>query len=166
MPIAERRRDQPWCPATSRRGSRTSSRACGRTRQRIGRAHLDAGMSEHARSPASFCGGNLVKCGLALRLATAVDDRLSTLFEQICPLPGGVPRAVIVVLLDFRCREDRQDVFIIGDETLEAVRQEFESGLVNDRMIQAAAVADVVSNRRLACLGIIPNLRLRPSVEV
>src|SRR5258708_36272904 len=33
-------------------------------------------------------------------------------------------------------------------------------------MIQAAAVADVVSNRSPACLGIIPNLRLRPSVEV
>ena len=96
----------------------------------------------------------------------AVDDRLSTFLEQICPLPGGVLRAVIVVLLDFRCRENRQDVFIIGDETLEAVRQEFESGLVDDRMIQAAAVADVVSNRSLACLGIIPNLRLRPSVEV
>src|SRR5258708_25627516 len=33
---------------------RTSSRACGRTRQRIGRAHHDAGMSEHTRSPPSF----------------------------------------------------------------------------------------------------------------
>ena len=108
----------------------------------------------------------MLKCSLALRLATAVDDRLSTFLEQICPLPGGVLRAVIVVLLDFRCRENRQDVFIIGDETLEAVRQEFESGLVDDWMIQAAAVADVVSNRRLACLGIIPNLRLRPRVEV
>jgi hypothetical protein len=64
----------------------------------------------------------LLKCSLALRLATAVDDRQSTFLEQICPLPGRVLRSVIVVLLDFRCQENRQDVFIIGDETLEAVR--------------------------------------------
>ena len=93
--------------------------------------HLISSHGEHVRlvpfPDDDFClfvSGSDSHHGL-LRLAMAVDDRLSAFLEQIRPLPGSVSRAVIVVLLDFRCRENRQEIFIIRDETLEAVRQEF-----------------------------------------